>query len=88
MANHTKQLNNTVTLPKQEYLRLKQEAGAYRSMAAKVFALPFRDPVGDVVADFRAADLYTDEFLTDLEDGLHKSSYTKKYANQTSRARR
>lgn len=31
-----------------------------------------------VVADFKATNLYTKEFLTDLEDGLHKSSYVKK----------
>ena len=88
MANHTKQLNDAVTLPKQDYLRLKQEAEAYRSMAAKVFELPLRDPVDEVVADFRATDLYTDKFLTDLEDGLRKSSYAKKYAHQTSKTRR
>jgi len=88
MANQTKQLNDTVTLLKQDYLRLKQEAEAYRNMVAKVFELPLRDPVGEVVADFRATDLYTDEFLTDLEDGLRKSSYAKKYAHQTSQKKR
>ena len=43
---------------------------------------------GEVVADFRVADLYTDEFITDLEDGLRKSSYAKKYAHQTAQKRR
>lgn len=88
MANSTRQLNGTVTLPRQDYLRLKQEAAAYRTMAARVFELPLRDPVGEVVADFRVADLYTDEFITDLEDGLRKSSYAKKYAHQTAQKRR
>ncbi|MFH1225951.1 MAG: hypothetical protein V1684_01525 [bacterium] len=35
--------------------------------------------INKVVADFKATNLYTKEFLTDLEDGLHKSSYAKKY---------
>lgn len=87
MANHTSQ-QSVVTLPTVEYLRLKQQAEAYRTMAARMFELPLRDSVGEVVADFRATGLYTDEFLIDLEDGLRKSSYAKKYANQTSKARR
>lgn len=52
-----------------------------------MFELPLRDPIDEVVADLKAIDLYTDEFLLDLEDGLRKSSYAKKYANQTTRKR-
>lgn len=86
MANRTKQFNDdTVIISRQDYLNLKQEAEAYRSMVAKVFELPLRDPVEEVVADFQATGLYTDEFLADLEDGLHKSSYSKKHAHQTSK---
>ena len=81
MANHTKQLNNTVSLSKREYLRLRQESLAYRKIAAKIFEIPLRDSVGEAVADFRAANLYTNEFLADLGDGLRKSSYGKKHAN-------
>lgn len=88
MANHPKPMSDAIALPKQEYLHLKQQAQAYRIMAARMFELPLRDPVDEVVADFRATDLYTDEFLLDLEDGLRKSSYAKKYANQTTRKRR
>ena len=84
MANRTKQLNGAITLPKQEYLRLKQQAQAYRSLATQLFELPLRDAVGEVVTDFRDTNLYVDEFLTDLEQGLRKSSYAKKYAHQTS----
>lgn len=87
MANHPAPVNDAVTLSKQEYLRLKQQAQAYRIMAARMFELPLRDPVDEVVADFKATDLYTDEFLADLEDGLRKSSYAKKYANQTTQKR-
>ncbi|MBU2592358.1 hypothetical protein KKD61_02775 [Patescibacteria group bacterium] len=54
MANHTIQLNDPVTLSKQEYLRLKQQAQAYRTMAARMFELPLRDFIDEVVADFRA----------------------------------
>ena len=84
MANHTKQFNNAITLSKQEYLRLKQQAQAYRALAAKVFEMPLKDPIAEVVTDFRTTGLYTKEFLADLEDGLRKSSYARKYANQTS----
>lgn len=83
MTNQTKQLNNPVTLPKQEYLRLKQQAQAYRAMVTKLFELPLRDPIDEVIADFCDTDLYSDDFLTDLEEGLRKSSYSKKYAHQT-----
>ena len=82
MVNQTKQFNEAITLPKQEYLRLKQQAQAYRSLAAQLFELPLRDTVGEVAADFRDANIYSDEFLTDLENGLRKSSYAKKYAHQ------
>lgn len=80
MANHKEQLEvkDAVTLPKQEYLRLKQQAEAFRTLAAKMFELPLKDSINEVVADFRVIDLYSEEFLTDLEDGLRKSSYGKK----------
>ena len=35
-------------------------------------------PVGRVVADFRKTGLYDEDFLSDLETGLRKSSYAKK----------
>lgn len=87
MANHPTPISDAITLSKQEYLRLKQQAQAYRIMAARMFELPLRDPVDEVVADFRATDLYTKEFLADLENGLRKSSYAKKHANQTAQKR-
>lgn len=76
-----------VKVPKMEYLRLKKQAEAYRIISARVFELPLCDPIHAVVDDFRETDLYTEEFLADLEDGLRKSSYTKKYAHQASTAR-
>lgn len=85
MANRVAQLNDVISLPKEEYLHLKQQAQFYRIMAARVFELPLKDPVSDVMADFRATGLYKKEFLADMEDGLRRSSYAKKYANQTSK---
>ena len=40
---------------------------------------PFkRDKVESIVADFAATDLYEDQFLRDLEEGLKKSSVYSK----------
>lgn len=83
MANHSTQLKDSVTVPKEEYLNLKQQARAYQAFAAKVFEISMDDPVSEVVDDFRATGLYSEAFLDDLGDGLKKSSYTKKYADQS-----
>lgn len=87
MANHPIPVSDAITLSKQDYLRLKQQAQAYRMMAARMFELPLRDPIDEVIADFRATGLYTNEFLIELEDGLRKSSYAKRYANQKTHKR-
>jgi len=76
-----------VTLPKTEYERLKREATAYRKVAKKFFELMVKDPIEGVVEDFRKTNLYTEEFLRDLEDGLCKSSYAKQYGNKTASRR-
>ena len=44
-------------------------------------SIPLKNPADEVVENFKATDLYAEEFLTDLEDGLRKSSYSKRYAN-------
>jgi len=80
MTNHSR-IKDSITLPKQEYLRLKQQAQAYRNMATRVFELPLKDPIAGVVSDFKDSGLYADDFLVDLEDGLRKSSYADKYGN-------
>ena len=69
----------TVTVPRAEYEQLKRQADAYRRFAVQFFTAPLQDPINEVVKDFRNTDLYTDEFLNDLESGLRKSSYVKKY---------
>ena len=76
-----------ITIPRIEYVRLKREAQAYRRFAEQLFQTVVQYPIDDVVADFRKTNLYTEEFLADLEDGLRKSSYAKSYG-VTSASRR
>lgn len=76
-----------VTIPKTEYEKLKRQAGAYRRFAAKFFESIIRDPIAEVVEDFRKTNLYPKEFLKDLEVGLRKSSYAKKYGNKAAKKR-
>jgi len=66
----------TITLPKNEYLKLKKESREYRRLSARIYETVV-DDIGNIVEDFRKTSLYTDEFLIDLEDGLRKSSYGK-----------
>lgn len=70
-------MKNTISLPKNEYLRLKRRAHAYQKLVGEVFETVLKDPIEEVVEDFRRTKLYTDEFLKDLEEGLRKSSYGK-----------
>ena len=72
-----------ITLPKTEYERLRWQASAYRKFAEKFFELIVKDPIEEVVGDFRKTNLYTENFLKDLESGLCKSSYAKKHGNKT-----
>lgn len=69
---------NTVTIPKKEYRKLKEQAAAYHKLAGIVFKPPRRAPVKEVVGDFRKTGLYTGAFLKDLEDGLRRSSHYHK----------
>lgn len=71
-----------ISLSEGEYRRLRQESQAYRTLAARVFEIPLRDPIEDVVSDFRATELYSDQFLSDLEEGLRKSSYAHRHADK------
>jgi hypothetical protein len=68
---------DTITIPKAEYKKLQQQAKAYQKLTGQLFKSIIRDPIQDVIQDFRKTDLYTDEFLKDLEGGLRKSSYAK-----------
>ncbi len=68
----------TVTLSRNEYLKLKRQAQAYRKLAGRFFETALKDPFEDVVADFRKTGLYEARFLTDLGEGLRRSSYFQK----------
>jgi hypothetical protein len=69
--------SQTVSLPKTEYEKLQRQAFAYQALTQRLFEAVIKDPVADVVSDFRTTKLYTEEFLQDLENGLRKSSYAK-----------
>ena len=66
-----------VTLSKEEYEKLKKQVKAYQKLRARLFEFILYDPVETVVEDFRKTKLYTEEFLSDLESGLRKSSYAR-----------
>ncbi len=68
---------SNVTLSKAEYRKLKQQADAYKKITKRIFESVIRAPLEEVVEDFRQTELYTDDFLEDLEEGLSKSSYAK-----------
>ncbi|MBM4177447.1 hypothetical protein FJ208_01435 [Candidatus Gribaldobacteria bacterium] len=70
-----------ITIPRTEYQALKKQAMAFRFFAERFFESLLNDPVSQVVDDFRKTDLYTAEFLADLEDGLLSSSWHKQYGN-------
>jgi hypothetical protein len=67
-----------VTISKEEYARLRRRARAYQKLSSRLFEAIVRDPVEEIVVDFRNTDLYSDGFLKDLEDGLRKSSLAKR----------
>jgi len=66
-----------VTIPKEEYQKLQQQSQAYQKLAARLFESIIKDPIRDVVQDFKDTGLYSKGFLADLETGLRKSSYAK-----------
>ena len=68
---------STVTIPQKEYRKLRRQAAAYHKLAGTLFKSVVRDPVEDVVEDFRKTELYTEAFLRDLKEGLQKSSYAR-----------
>lgn len=67
----------TITISEKEYRSLKLQAEAYQKISGQLFASVVHSPIEEVMSDFRKTELYTDEFLQDLEDGLRKSSYAE-----------
>lgn len=72
----------TVTIPKQKYQQLERQASAYRRFAAQIFESQLGDPINEVIKDFRKTDLYTGDFLKDLESGLRRSSYARQHGHK------
>lgn len=68
----------SITIPKKEYKKLVSKAKAYEKLAESFYKNTLIDSVDNIVSDFRRTDLYTDEFLKDLAEGLNKSSLVKK----------
>jgi len=66
---------NQVTISKIEYLRLRKQAVGYQKLVSQLFESAIKDPLYEVMEDFRETNLYSQDFLKDLEDGLRKSSY-------------
>ena len=67
----------TIMVSKEEYQKLKQQAKAYQKLTGQLFRSVLRDPVQEVVEDFRKTNLYEKGFLEDLGNGLRESSYMK-----------
>lgn len=68
---------NTITISQKEFNKLKRQSQAYKKLAARLFEVVVKDPVMEVVEDFRQTGLYSKGFLKDLQAGLKKSSYGK-----------
>ena len=69
---------NKVAVSTTEYKKLQRHSRAYQKLVGRLFESVLRDPVADVVADFRKTTLYSEAFLRDLETGLRRSSLGKK----------
>ncbi|RJQ30730.1 hypothetical protein C4572_03615 [Candidatus Parcubacteria bacterium] len=69
---------SNITIPKTEYLKLKRQAEAYKRLSGRFFESVIKDSVEEVIKDFRKTSLYSQEFLSDLESGLKKSSFREK----------
>ncbi|MBE2219865.1 MAG: hypothetical protein IAE90_16770 [Ignavibacteria bacterium] len=68
---------DTVTISKKEYKKLVSQAKAYEKLAKGFFENVIKDPIDDVVLDFKKTRKYSSDFIEDLERGLRKSTYIK-----------
>lgn len=66
-----------ITISKKEYKILVSKAKAYEKLSESFYKNALNDSVESIVSDFKKTNLYTDEFLRDLEGGLKKSSLSK-----------
>jgi len=65
----------TITISKAEYEELKSQSFLYKKLASDFFESLKSNNLTNVMNDFKNTNLYSDEFLKELEDGLSKSSY-------------
>ncbi|MFH1192252.1 MAG: hypothetical protein V1655_02135 [bacterium] len=66
-----------ITISKVRYAQLKKQADAYKKFVSQFYTLAIKDPINEVINDLKKTNLYSDEFINDIEDGLRKSSYAK-----------
>ena len=73
---------NTITLPRDKYLMLKQRAAAYDLivgiMEQEFFSPPPTRSAKKIIGEFRQTGRYNEAFLSSLAQGLARSSYFKK----------
>ncbi|OGI64607.1 hypothetical protein A3H53_04465 [Candidatus Nomurabacteria bacterium RIFCSPLOWO2_02_FULL_40_10] len=72
----------TITLPRIEYLNLKERAEAFDKMVANInpafFVLPAEKSRKKIISEFSKTKLYNKAFLRSLNTGLKRSSYFMK----------
>lgn len=66
-----------IIISKKEYIQLKSQSKAYQKKAGNFFKSIIISPINDIVEDFKKTNLYSNKFISDLENGLKKSSYGK-----------
>ena len=64
----------TITIPKEEYELLKSQAQIYKIIASDFFKTIGNDNLKNLMSEFKETNLYSEDFLADLENGLSKSS--------------
>ena len=70
-------MNGTITLPKNEYLKLIEKAFRYEflheAMKEDLFSSPPTRDIAEVVDSFKKTKKYNPKFLKSLEKGLKRS---------------
>jgi len=70
-------MEKTIEISEDQYIKLLNQAKAYQKLREEIFESVLDDNIDQVVSDFRDTEIYSEEFLRDLGDGLKKSSYFK-----------
>lgn len=60
----------TITIPKNEYLKLIFQSKAYQKIASDFASQIIEKPVSIIVENFKNTGKYNKEFLEDLKNGL------------------